>query len=615
MNPSGSSRHRVFGSRPRVALASIALLPVLFALDRYLPMGVAVGVLYVVPVLLTLWSPPGLTLIVAILSSLLVVADVALSPSDTVTWMALLNRGFSLAIVWLTAVLVHLRQSAERRALAAQAGLEQKVAERTAHLAELNRHLSSEVAERERVERSLRESERHLRQIIDLVPHRIFVKDADSRFLLANRAVAGVYGMSVDALIGRRQADLHSDSKEVARMLADDRAVMESGQARLNYEETFTGPDGRPRVLRTSKIPYRVQGDDRPAVLGMAMDITEEKLYEQRLSASEQKYRALLENAVDAILLADAQGNLLDANRRAEELLGYSHAELCRMHARDLHPPHEHDLVREVFQALASSGSTLVEHDVVRKDGSLLRVEVAAVRIHYGDHYVLQGIFRDVTERERRSKERLAQEQQHRDTLVREVHHRIKNNLQGVVGLLREQASAHPELADLIGTAIGQVQSISVVYGLHGQGENLEVRLCDMVSAIARNASTLTRTRVEPEVQLAIRQPVQVNQDEAVPVALVVNELILNAIKHGAAPSGRPEVRVVVDQQDDHADVRVICSGRLPDGFDYPRGKGLGTGLALVRSLLPHHGAKLSFIQTDQQVEANLRLSSPVVRV
>lgn len=615
MDSSALVRCLTTGSRPRVALASLGLLPLLFVFDRYLPMGVAVGVLYVLPVLLTQWSLPCLTLAVSVLSSILILLDISLSPSDTVTWMPMLNRGFSLVIVWMSAGVVYMRQRAERRVQAAQAELEERVAERTAHLAELNQRLRQEAAERAQAERALRESERHLRQIIDLVPHRIFAKDIEGRFLLANRAVAEVYGMDVDAVIGRRQVDLHRNSDEVERMLADDRAIIESGKAKINYEETFTGTDGLQRVLRTTKIPYLIPGQERPAVLGMAVDITEEKLNERRLIASEQKYRAIMENAVDAIFLTEMDGRIVDANRRACELLGYSKDELLQMTADGLHPVEEHQRLHEVFGRLADDNTTLVVHPVLRKDGQVIYCEVAATPIHIGDIHLAQGIFRDVTERERRSQARLEQEQRHRDTLVREVHHRIKNNLQGVVGLLREHANAHPEIADVIGSAIGQVQSISVVHGLHGQGADLQVRLCDMVQAIARNASTLTRAAVEPDVQLAIERPVQVDSEEAVPIALIINELILNAVKHGSRGSGKPQVTVRLTQAGQTAEISVMNPGDLPPGFDFSHGKGSGTGLGLVRSLLPHAGAELRLEQTADGVRARLVLAPPVVSV
>jgi PAS domain S-box-containing protein len=563
---------------------SLLLLPVLFILDLELPIGVATGVLYVVPVLLTLWAPARLLWWVAGLAMLLVVAAIPLSP-EILHWPALMNRVLALLLVAMTVLLVWLRRRAER-----------------------------EVAQHMRAEAVFRESERHLRQVIDLVPHRIFVKNAEGRFLLVNQATAAAYGCSAESMPGRLHRDMHLDRREVERMLADDRAVIETGKPRFIPEESFTDADGVARTLRTTKMPFRFPGQETPAVLGLAIDITAEKAREQQLLASEQKYRALLDNAVDAILLADLEGNLLDANRAAEELLGYTRAELQHMHASQLHPAEEHPRLREVFERLREAGTTLVTHPVIRKDGEVIRCEVAATPIDFGDATVAQGIFRDITLRERHIRERLVQEQAQRDTLVREVHHRIKNNLQGVIGLLREHASARPELDEAIAAAIGQVQSISVVHGLHGQGDDLQVRLCDMVQAIARNASTLTRTPVRPVVELDMPRPMHVHPDEAVPVALVINELIQNAVKHGAgAGPGNPVIVRLHQDDGDTAEVVVAGPGQLAAGFDFTAGRGLGTGLGLVRSLLPHQGARLDFEQDEGQVRARLRLQAPVI--
>ena len=568
-------------SRALASVASLSLLPGVFLLDLQLPLGVATGILYVIPVLLTLWTPAGLTWLVAGLAGLLVLAAIPFSP-EAEGWMALVNRGLSLLVILLTALLVEWRRRAEE---------------------ESARHAHSEEV--------FRESERILRQVIDLVPHRIFVKDEEGRFLLVNQAAAAAYGTTVEAITGRLHREVHRDPDQVARMLDDDRAVIASGTTRFMPEESFTGADEVRRTLRTTKMPFRLPGGQRAAVLGLAIDITEERAREQQLEASEKKYRALLDNAVDAILLADFEGNLVDANRKAEELLGYSRTELQGMHASRLHPEEELPRLRQVFEQLTESGTTLMTHPVIRKDGSRITCEVAATAIHYGDQSVAQGIFRDVTTRERRMRDRLVQEQAHRDTLVREVHHRIKNNLQGVVGLLREQASAHPELEEAIADAIGQVQSIALVHGLHGQGDDLQVRLCDMVDAIARTASTLTRASVQPRVELDMPRPVQVRAEEAVPLALVLHELIQNAVKHGAG-AGSP-VSVHLHQAEQGAEVEVSGPGRLAEDFDFAGGRGLGTGLGLVRSLLPHQGAELRFEQAGDQVRACLRLQAPVI--
>lgn len=562
-------------------MISLILLPAVFLLDLQLPLGVAIGILYVVPVLLTLRAHPALLWLVTGLACLLVLIAIPMSPAEP-DWIALANRGLSLLAIVVSALLLRLHRRREQS---------------------LVQHV--------RKEEILQESERYLRQVIDLVPHRIFVKDAEGRFLLVNQAAAAAYGLSVEAMTGRLHRELHGDPGQVNQMLADDRAVIESGCIRLNPEERFTGADGVPRTLRTAKIPFRLSGHGETAVMGLAIDITEDKARERRLLASERKYRALLDNAVDAILLADMEGNLIDANRQAEQLLGYSRDELSRMHAADLHPPEELPHLLEVFRTLRESDTTLVTHPVIRGNGELIRCEVAATLIRYGDEAVAQGIFRDITERERKMQARLEEEQRHRTTLIREVHHRIKNNLQGAVGLLRQQAGAHPELEEAMAGAIGQIQSIALVHGLQSKGDDLKVWLCEMIQAIARAAAPLTRAPVEHRINLGEGEPVWVHSDFAVPVALVINELTQNAAKHGNGGVIRIELQRGTDNS---ALVLVSNQGWLPQGFDFAHGKNIGTGLELVRALLPHQGAQLTFEQNRDEVRACLQLMPPILR-
>lgn len=137
--------------------------------------------------------------------------------------------------------------------------------------------LEGQEAKLQHAEHALKESEARLRQIIDLVPHMIFAKDWDGRFLLANKAVAEAYGTTVEGLTGTKHAEHHRESSELERMLADDREVMRSGVPKFIPEETFVDSLGKKRVLQTIKIPFRVSGGDQPAVLGVALDFTERK--------------------------------------------------------------------------------------------------------------------------------------------------------------------------------------------------------------------------------------------------------------------------------------------------------------------------------------------------
>ena len=129
----------------------------------------------------------------------------------------------------------------------------------------------------------LQYSERRLYQVIDLVPHLIFAKDRSGRFILCNRALARAYGTTVPRILASTHMDMHTgDEAEALQMLEDDHRVMDAGE-QLMLEETFTGPDGTLRILRTTKIPFSQSGTAEDAILGIAIDITKEKQADQEL--------------------------------------------------------------------------------------------------------------------------------------------------------------------------------------------------------------------------------------------------------------------------------------------------------------------------------------------
>jgi len=589
-------------------------------------------------------------------------------------------------------------------------------------------------------EDQLRLNERQLRQIIDLVPHAIFVKDHEGRYLLVNKTAAEYYGMTVEDLTGTLQRDVHGREDQTDRMLADDKAVMEANRPKLIPEEEFVDSAGRHHILQTIKIPFTASKDGQSAVLGVATDITDRKraeaalilseerfrrslqhanigvwdwnirsgalhwservtplfgrtpgametsynaflsaihpddrllveravqssiesgedyevehrvvwpdgsihwlheaggvvydtggepermlgtvqdvtprkVTEQALFKSEHKYRAVMENASDAILLGTMDAWIIDANRRAEELLGYSREELLKMHGTAIHPKEDHATLSAAFHDLAEKGRSLYQHLVLRKDGTVANVEVAASVVELQDEKFVMAIFRDITARKRAEEERLAHAETQRETLVREVHHRIKNNLQGVVGLLRQHATRNPELREPLEAAINQVNSMAVVHGLYGRSRTERIVLCEMVEAICQSTVGLTGRAIEPRLTVNVESPIRVSNEEAVPLGLILNELVFNAVKHQA--DFTQPIQVHVQDATDGARVRIVTPAtQLPQDFDLASDRGVGTGLKLVKSLLPPSGCRLRIGSETTNVVAELELRPPVV--
>ena len=129
---------------------------------------------------------------------------------------------------------------------------------------------------------------------------------------------------------------------------------------------------------------------------------SERKHVEEALKESEEKYRSLLDHASDAIFLADMEGNLQEANKKAEELLGYSREEVSGIHISRIHPAEVFGKIKDVFNEIITKGSGSVNDvSVLRKDGKIIPVDITGSLIKRGRTKVLQGIFRDITERKR----------------------------------------------------------------------------------------------------------------------------------------------------------------------------------------------------------------------
>jgi len=195
----------------------------------------------------------------------------------------------------------------------------------------------------------------------------------------------------------------------------------------------------------------------------------------------------------------------------------------------------------------------------------------------------------------------------HRDALIREIHHRIKNNIQGITGLLRQLAENHPNTREAINQTIGQVQSIATIHGLQERTAVEDIELGELAGALAKGVGSLWGNTLHVAVPAGWK-PYIVDAAEAVPLALILNELLSNALKHG---EGLVTFALEYGQAPDSVHVIIRNAGLLSTDFDFERDT--GTGLQLVKSLMPREGARISWQHQDNAVITLLELESPVI--
>jgi PAS domain S-box-containing protein len=137
------------------------------------------------------------------------------------------------------------------------------------------------------------QAHQNLREIIDLVPDLIYVKNRAGEFLMANQATAEAYGMTAAELEGKHEATVVPNVEDSEAFRKDDREVIDSGEPKEIPEETLTTVDGETKILQTRKIPYEVRGSGEDAVLGYSRDVTELTEYQQQLESQRDNLEVL----------------------------------------------------------------------------------------------------------------------------------------------------------------------------------------------------------------------------------------------------------------------------------------------------------------------------------
>ena len=216
------------------------------------------------------------------------------------------------------------------------------------------------------------------------------------------------------------------------------------------------------------------------------------------------------------------------------------------------------------------------------------------------------------SERQQKHDQELETEKTLRDTLVREVHHRVKNALQGAILLMENSRRAGSGLPVAIEPAIARLYAMATVFGLQASEGDPHVLLCKLVPEICGALAKTMECTIEPVIETHTVRAVQIADKEAVPVALIINELVFNAIKHGGL--GVP-VKVFLNSDGESASVRIVTSGaELPPGFDFESGAGIGTGLRLVKSMLKRDSTRITMTSGPEGVTAELVLRPPAIK-
>ena len=251
----------------------------------------------------------------------------------------------------------------------------------------------------QRFENSLRSERDFIGGVLETVDAPVLVMDTSGRIVRFNRACELLSGYRAEEVVGLRPDPmLPADEKEGFN--ADLEALRRDGGTQTREYQWLT-PDGQRRRIVWS-FRALVDAAGAPAhIIAAGIDVTAQREAMTALEASQRKYHRLLETANDAILVADAEtGCIVEANDRASELFGVPAPELVGLHQSRLYPPEERERYQRLFSEHVNTGRAVTETlEVVHRDGRHVPVEISASTTELEGRRLVQGIFRDVTER------------------------------------------------------------------------------------------------------------------------------------------------------------------------------------------------------------------------
>jgi PAS domain S-box-containing protein len=317
-------------------------------------------------------------------------------------------------------------------------------------------------------------------------------------------------------------------------------------------------------------------------------DALARKRAEAALKESEAKYSALVEQAHDGVIIVQDE-TIKFANRAVSEACGYSMEELIGMPFFKYVTPESVQTVKKyhVMRLKGRPVPPVYEVSVFCKKGEVKEAEVSAAIIQYEGRPAVMGILRDITER-KRTLAQLQKSLTEKELLMREVHHRVKNNFQIISSLLMLQSDyvQDPRYMAMLYDSRNRIKSMALVHEKLYQAK--DVSRVDFKGYIDSLSRELFNSFVDIEGRVSLKldvEDVALSIDIAVPCGLVINELLTNAIKHAFPGNRRGAIGISLHKNSDTVELEVFDDGAgIQPDMDI---RDTGTlGLKLVTSIV-----------------------------
>lgn len=454
---------------------------------------------------------------------------------------------------------------------------------------ETNQRLQKEISERIKAESELREVQKYTRLIIDSSIDMICASDKDGYITEFNQAALNTFGYTPDEIIGKHVTMLYAvpgDRQEIT-----DRRIFKEGA--FSGEVLNRKKNGEVFISFLSASALKNEKGEIIGAMGVSRDVSGEKEAEQRLREQSAKLNAVFESSSHVIWTINREYKITSFNTNFAKHMQLRYgvkAELgLDMVSGDTVSTEEYNRFWiNKYDAVFKGKPDYFETKLIDKHGNLVWREIYLNPIFDSNGKVIEvsGIGHDITEK-KLVDEQIKQSLQEKEVLLKEVHHRVKNNLQVISSILNLQSSYVKDQGTLniLKESQNRIKSMAFIHeSLYQTKDFSSINFSEYVVNLANNLIH-SYSNFDNDIKLNLDiQNVFLNLDLAIPCGLIINEIVSNALKYAFVENSEGgEITIEMKSDGENLTLNIGDNGiGLPPDIDYRNTESLGLQLVVT---------------------------------
>jgi len=446
----------------------------------------------------------------------------------------------------------------------------------------------------------LRKSESLYRTLFSLLPTGILFIDLEGIILEVNDSICEILGYTKEELIGKN-VEILSFDKSFQSIESNIRKIIES--KRLQHLVKNIRKDGSICFLELIETVIQLE-NGKTGILSIAKDVTETKMAEDALFKTEEKLRALIQSDILGTMLSDRHGNIIEVNDAFLKITGFERSDVgtSAFNCRLITPEEFHPIEMEkILEAQRKGRCTPYQKQYIRKDGGKVWVLIGFILIGEKQENIFAAVI-DITEA-KSAEEALQKSLQEKVVLLREIHHRVKNNLQIIYSLLDLQLESveNKELFKFFQNLKDRVRSMALIHEkLYQTGDFSQIDMKDYITTLVDYLyNSYIKYSGEPEFEIDV-DDIKLPIDSAIPCGMIISELISNSLKYAFSASNKiEEPRIILKLKTTNRsefELNISDNGiGIPKDYDIENSQSLG--LQLIGMLTQNLNGRL--VRTD----------------